>query len=135
MTLYHYTTKENFDRIIQTGTLNPSNPWTSQDHTYGDGWYFTDLDPQKCNIAIALQCWQTEESISKVQYYLKYEVDSSISTLCRENVYIVKKWDNGKIKYVEGNKIPNCDQYPCSKCSKGKNIIQRFLDKMFNRAK
>jgi len=135
MILYHYTTKESFDKIIETKNLNPSNPWTSQDHTYGNGWYFTDLDPQKCDIAIALQCWQTEESLSKVQYYLKYEIDDSISTFCRENVYIVKRWDNNKIKYVEGKKIPHCDQYPCSKCSKGKNIIQKFFDKLFGKAK
>ena len=29
MTLYHYTTKESFDKIIETKSLNPSNPWTS----------------------------------------------------------------------------------------------------------
>jgi len=135
MTLYHYTTKESFDKIIETNTLNPSNPWTSQDHTYGDGWYFTDLGPESCDIAIALQCWQTEDSLSRVQYYLKFEIDDSIPTFCRENVYIVKRWDKEKIKYIEGKKIPNCDQYPCSKCSKGKNIIQRFFDKLFGNLK
>jgi hypothetical protein len=131
MTLYHYTTKDNFDNIVQTKTLSASTPWTSQDHTYGDGWYFTDLDPQKCDIAIALQCWQNEDAINKVQYYLKFDVDTSISTFCRENVYIVKQWDSKKIRYIEGKKIPHCEQRPCSKCSKGKNIIQRFFDKLF----
>jgi hypothetical protein len=133
MTLYHYTTKASYDEIIRTGTLNPSNPWTSQDHFYGDGWYFTDLDPKQCNMAIALQCWQREEALSKVQYFLKYEIDNSIVTICRENVYIVKNWEGSKIKRIEYGMIPNCESYPCSNCSKGKSILQKFLDKIFKR--
>jgi hypothetical protein len=129
MTLYHYTTKDNFDAIIKTSQFKKSSPWISQDHTYGDGWYFTDLDPQKCDIAIALQCWQDEDLIQKVQYYLKFEVDDTIKTRCRDNVYIVKSWDKAKITYIEGKMIPHCDQRPCSKCSQGRNIIQRFFDK------
>jgi hypothetical protein len=133
MTLYHYTTKANHDEIIRTGIFNSSNPWTSQDHTYGDGWYFTDLDPKQCKMAIALQCWQNEEALGKVQYYLKFEIDNSIVTSCRENVYIMKTWENNRIKHIEHGIIPNCKDYPCSNCLKGKNILQRFFAKIFNR--
>ena len=130
MTLYHYTTKENYDSIMKTQQFSPSSPWTSQDMTYGEGWYFTDLAPSKCDIAIALQCWQTEDAINKVQFYLKFDIENSFAKYCRENVYMIKTglWDTAKIKYIEGNQIPNCNSRPCKNCNQGKNIIQRFFD-------
>jgi hypothetical protein len=122
--LYHYTSKESYDLIVKTNTLNSSDPWTTTDAAYGHGWYMTDLDPQKCDIAIALNCWKDIDALRKVEYFLQFEVDDSEYIECRKNVFLIGKWDNSKIKYIKGDKIPDCSKRPCTTCEQGKEIIK-----------
>jgi hypothetical protein len=123
-TLYHYTSEVSFNAIISTKTLNSTDPWTTTDAAYGHGWYMTDLDPKTCDIAIALRCWKDIEALGKVESYLQFEVDDSVFIECRKNVFLIQKWETEKIKYVKGEKIPNCDKRPCETCDKGKEIIK-----------
>lgn len=123
-TLYHYTSESSFNAIIKSSIINPTDPWTTTDAAYGHGWYMTDLDPKTCDIAIALNCWKDKSALEKVEYYLQFEVDDSQYELCRKNVYIIANWDTNKIKYIKGEKIPNCHKRPCESCEKGLEIIK-----------
>jgi hypothetical protein len=121
MIIYHYTTKECYDEIRRAGQFRPSSPWTTMDAAYGTGWYFTDLGPDTCDIAVAYHCWQNPDLLERVQYYLSFEIDASILKRCRrEHVYMVNAWDNNLIKYLGGDKNKDCGLKPCHTCEKGK---------------
>lgn len=123
--LFHYTSKESYDSIIKTKTLNSSDPWTTTDAAYGHGWYMTDLDPQKCDIAIAINCWKDIDALRKVEYFLQFEVEDILIKECRKNVFLISNWDNSNIKFIKGDKIPGCTKKPCSTCDTGKEIIRK----------
>jgi hypothetical protein len=125
-TLFHYTTKKGMDSILATNTIQPSDPLTTMDAAYGTGYYMTDLDLQKCNILVALICWQSVEALEKVECYLKFEVEEGAFIKCRENVYLINNWDTNKIKYIEAKTVPSCPKYPCKTCEQGKSIIANF---------
>lgn len=89
------------------------------DSAYGTGWYFTDLDPEKCEAFIAYYCWRNGNLIDRVRYYLKFDVDNSLLKECREHVYMVGRWDNNLIKYIGAYSNSDCPKRPCSNCDKG----------------
>ncbi|MHB8104970.1 MAG: HYD1 signature containing ADP-ribosyltransferase family protein [Dehalococcoidales bacterium] len=122
MIVYHYTTKEGFDDIKRTGTLRRSDPWTTMDAEYGTGWYFTDLDPHKCDLMVISYCWNntTDIVLSRVAYYFKFDINESILVRTRDHVYMVEKWDEALIKYISGEKSENCGKKPCNTCENAK---------------
>jgi hypothetical protein len=77
------------------------------DAAYGMGWYFTDLDPSKCDAWTVAHCWRSLSVFDKVQYYLKFEIPDDVITHCRDHVYMTSSWDN-RIKYLEGKETPKC---------------------------
>lgn len=120
MILYHYTTKEAYDTITQTGKFAPSSPLTTMDAAYGNGWYFTDLDPEKCDPLILSRCWNNVYVTGRIEYYLKFDINSIIVKKCRENVFMITNWETQYIKYLGGDKTRSCSNKPCNTCEKGK---------------
>ena len=57
MIIYHYTSIDNFNSINASQKIYPSNPWTAMDAYAGNGWYFTDLPPHRCDLEISKICW------------------------------------------------------------------------------
>ena len=115
MILYHYTSKTAFDEILRTNNIHPSNPWTTMDATYGQGWYFTDLPPDKCDAWTVAHCWRNISVFDKVEYYLKFDIPDNILKHCRDHVYMIDNWDN-RIKYLEGKVTQKCPKAPCRLC-------------------
>jgi len=122
MVVYHYTSKSSFDQILASGTLlrsSPalmrSNPWTTMDSAYGDGWYFTDLPPDKCDAWTVAHCWRSVSAFNKVENYLKFEIPEGILKHCRDHVYMLSTWDQ-RIRYLEGKATPRCPKAPCILC-------------------
>ncbi len=120
MIVYHYTTKEASGEITSSGEIRPSNPWTTMDAAYGTGWYFTDLGPDTCEMAIAYRCWGNSNVLNRVQHYLKFDIDGSILEKCRERVYMVREWNKNLIKYLGSYKNKECPSKPCYNCETGK---------------
>ena len=115
MILYHYTTKESFDEITHTNSINKSDPWTTMDASYGQGWYFTDHAPEKCDAWTVAYCWMSLKVFSKVKYYLKLDIPDSILKHCRKHVYMITEWSDD-IKYLEGKESPKCGEGACLSC-------------------
>ncbi len=125
MILYHYTSKEAYDAIMRTNELEKSDPWTTMDASYGQGWYFTDLAPDKCDAWTVAYCWRSISVFSKVKYYLKFDIPDSILEHCRDHVYMINAWHND-IKYLEGKETPKCGKGSCLVCDViGK--VKKFL--------
>lgn len=109
MIYYHYTTKEAYDEIKRTGQFVPSMFSMALDAKYGPGWYFTDLHPDKKNEEL-YPLWGGPEP-TKVQYYLEFEIETSILQYCRSNVYKLPHESvnaahlNTAQTYNQGNKI------------------------------
>ena len=122
MIVYHYTTKESYDEIIRSGNFQPSNPWTIMDSAHGSGWYFTDLELEKCEMYVMYVCWRNVYVEERISYYLKYEIDESILTTCREHVYIISNWYDNLIKYIGGGQNKPCGSKPCRTCEKRESI-------------
>ena len=123
MILYHYTTKEAHDEIMTTGEFKPSDPWTTMDAAYGRGWYFTDIDPTKCESFIAFSCW-TLAAFNRVRCYFKFEIDASLITKCsRDHVYVVSNWDSNKIKLVDHGENRLCGSRPHENCENYKKYF------------
>lgn len=120
MILFHYTTKASYDEIKRTGNLMKSSPWTTMDSAYGDGWYFTDLGPTTCDMAVAYHCWQNADLLERVQYFLKLEIHDSILKSCRDHVYMISTWNSNLIKYLDDGKNRECNLKPCHTCEKAK---------------
>ena len=90
MKVYHYTSKENLDKIINSKLFYPSYLNPQMDTAFGEGWYFTDLDPDTTpNDDLEQQLWMKKESI-KSKTYLAFEIDNSLLNYCRPNVYRLK---------------------------------------------
>jgi hypothetical protein len=115
MILYHYTSKTAFDQIISTGNILPTDPWTTMDKAYGNGWYFTDLAPDQCDAWTVAHCWRTVSEFGKVQCYLKFDIPVGLAKHCREHVYMLSAWDS-RIKYIEGKATPKCGKGSCFVC-------------------
>jgi hypothetical protein len=120
MIVYHYTTEDGLNLINKTGVLQISNAETTMDAAYGDGWYFTDISPDKCNFSVASLCWQkaSEDVLKRTEYYLKYDIDSDILIKCREHVYVVYNADGEKMRFLEKSKNVDCPLKPCKNCKK-----------------
>lgn len=121
MIVYHYTTEESYNEIQRTKIIRPSDPWTTMDAAHGNGWYFTDLEPQTCDMGVAYHCWRNTSTnvLEKAEYYLKFDINSQILINCREHVYMIQKWDENLIKYLGGGKNKDCGLKPCLTCKKG----------------
>jgi len=108
MILYHYTTRDGYLGIHNTGRVIPSgfksNPWTPKDASYGPGWYFTDLGPENCDACIALQCWADPNQTHKVEYYLEFQVHESLPRRCRAFVFMIGNWIAGLVSHSGGGK-------------------------------
>jgi len=115
MIVYHYTSKASFDEIMQSKEIRPSDPWTTMDAAYGQGWYFTDLLPNNCDAWTAAHCWKSLAVFSKLEYYLKFEIPDDILINCRNHVFMVDIWDD-RIGYLEGKETPKCSKAPCMVC-------------------
>lgn len=115
MLLYHYTSKVAFDEILRTSSLKPSDPWTTMDASYGHGWYFTDLPPDRCHAWKVAHCWRNVVAFSKVECYLKFDIPDAIIKHCREHVYMLNTW-NQQIQYIEGKDTPKCGKGSCLVC-------------------
>jgi hypothetical protein len=120
--LYHYTTEEAFNRIVETRRFKPSTPWTRMDAAYGTGWYFTDLGPDVCDMVVAYQCWRrtSDYALQRVKRYLKFAIESSILRNPRKHVYMVEKRDERRIKLVGAGEKNDCPLKPCKTCKVGK---------------
>ncbi len=122
MIVYHYTSKQSFDEIIRTSSIKPSDPWTTMDATFGEGWYFTDLGPNICDMEIMYYCWRNTSVFDRLECYMKFDIHNSILQSCRPHVYMVAvdKWNADSAKYLEGGATTNCSSKPCATCEKGK---------------
>lgn len=120
MIVYHFTAKESYAEILRIKNLMPSDPWTTMDAAYGSGWYFTDLTPDTCEMAVAYHCWRTNNALERVQYYLKFDIDPSLLKKCRDYVYMLTNWNKNLINYLGGDKNKNCPKKPCGACETGK---------------
>jgi hypothetical protein len=125
MILYHYTSKTAFDEIMRTKKIMSSDPWTTMDASYGRGWYFTDLDPQKCDAWTVAYCWRSVAVFSKVEYYMKFDIPDDIIKNCRDHVYMITAWD-ARIQYMEGEATPKCSKAPCIICDAISKVRQFF---------
>ena len=125
MILYHYTSKKSFDDILRTNSIIPSDPWTTMDASYGRGWYFTELPPDKCDAWTIAHCWRSVSVFSKVESYLKFDIPDDILKHCRDHVYMINGWDN-RIKYIEGKETPKCSKAPCALCDVVSKVKKYF---------
>lgn len=125
MILYHYTSKTAFDEVMRTKKIMSSDPWTTMDASYGRGWYFTDLDPKKCDAWRVAYCWRSLSLFNRVEYYLKFDIPDNILRYCREHVYMISEWDN-RIKFIEGKETPKCSKGSCILCDVISKVKQFF---------
>ncbi|HBC47207.1 MAG TPA: hypothetical protein DCZ43_09190 [candidate division Zixibacteria bacterium] len=125
MRLYHYTSEANYQSIIRSKTIMPSNPWTTMDSAYGTGFYFTDLGPNKCEMLVMSRCWNNINVSDRVQYYLEFEVDLSLIRKCRDNVYVVENWDTTLIQHIKGGHSETCNRKPCISCERAKPYLSK----------
>jgi len=125
MILYHYTSKTAFDEIMRTKKIMSSDPWTTMDASYGHGWYFTDLDPKKCDAWTVAYCWRSLTVFSKVEYHMKFDIPDDIVENCRDHVYMIKAWDH-RVQYMEGGATPKCPKAPCIICDAISRVKQFF---------
>ena len=128
MTVYHYTTKQSLNLILNNKLFHPS--WFSRaldyDPAYGNGFYFTTLHPNHDDQTL-FQLWGTPET-EKVKHYIVFDIDDSLLTWHRDHVYKLDyKWmpeyviditknyhkDNKiVIKYVKtGTRVKNTNQF------------------------
>ena len=122
MIVYHYTTKMNYDQIIASGEIKPSDQNTTMDAAYGAGWYFTDLDTDQCDMAVMLHCWGKTNVDERITHYLKFEIPETLLHNCRKHVYRVDNWDRTRIKYLGGGANRVCPKKPCHTCEHGKKM-------------
>lgn len=85
MIYYHYTSKVGYDEISKTSKFIPSYFSRALDATYGPGWYFTDLTPDKAD-DVLYQLWGGPEP-DKTKYYIEFEIDPTWLEYCRPHVW------------------------------------------------
>jgi hypothetical protein len=139
LALYHYTEKQAYTDIINSGILLPSEPWTQIDSfAGGPGWYFTNLKPNECDIKISKACWLDKNLLSRVACYFEFTIDNSIVINTRTNVYVLKKniitdgklgifttynnnYNTPVIKLSKHGAKESCHLKPCATCSIAKS--------------
>ena len=115
MALYHYTTETRHDQILQSGKFKPATD-TQYDAAYGEGWYFTDLDPDTCEKILMHYCWQKGTLHQRVRYYFQLEVVGGTAHRRRDHVYFVPLSPFVSFRVVEHGPIPDCPLKPCYAC-------------------
>ena len=108
---------------MATGTLNKSDQNTTMDAAYGSGWYFTDLDTDKCDMAVMRACWLRTDVPERMTHYLKFEIHESVAQKRRANVYHIEVWDNTKMKHLGGGTNRVCPKKPCHTCETGMKYL------------
>ena len=125
MILYHYTTQASHGSITRTEQFAKSSPLTTMDSAYGEGGYFTDLDPDKCDPVILSCCWNNVYVTDRIEYHLKFDINDAIVKKCREHVFVIYNWTSQYIKYLGGGKTRDCSSKPCNTCEKGKKYYSK----------
>jgi len=101
MIVYHYTSEDAYDQIIQTREFRPSFFSTALDAVYGKGWYFTDLSPSSPDEEL-YQLWGQPEP-ERVRYYLVFDIDRTLLQNTRSHVYrlALERMQDSIIKLVK----------------------------------
>jgi len=87
MIVYHYTSHESLTQIITSNELHPSWLNPQMDTAFGEGWYFTDLEPHLTPCEdLEMSLWMRREPV-KSRTYLAFEIHDSVLQKCRPNVY------------------------------------------------
>jgi hypothetical protein len=86
MMVYHYTSEESYNEIKRTNEFRPSFFSTTLDAAYGEGWYFTDLDPSTPDDELYYHLWRRPVP-ERVKRYLVFEIDDSFLQHTRAHVY------------------------------------------------
>jgi hypothetical protein len=86
MIVYHYTSKESYDEIMRTKEFRPSFFSTALDAAYGEGWYFTDLDPTTSDERLYYYLWR-QPVPERVKRYLVFNIENTLLQQTRAHVY------------------------------------------------
>jgi hypothetical protein len=114
MILYHYTTKSLFSEMTRSKNPFSKDFWKSMGGGQ-DGWTFTDISPDNCNVLNLAFCQKNVYVFSKIECYLKFDVPENLVQKTEEHLFKVKDWDK-RIQYVEGQATPKCANGPCLMC-------------------
>ena len=87
MKVYHYTSHESLTQIIVSNELHPSWLNPQMDTAFGEGWYFTNLEPHitPCE-DLEMSLWMRREPV-KSRRYIAFEIHDSLLQYCRPHVY------------------------------------------------
>jgi len=107
MILFHYTDWQGYNGIKKDG-LFPSID-TEIDAYAGPGWYFTDLEPNECDLLIMKACWEKKVPIKKISYYFKYDIHGNAVTEFRPHSFIVNIESAAKFKLKGLGEKPICE--------------------------
>ena len=86
MIYYHYTDKHGYEEISRTNEFKPSYFSQALDATYGPGWYFTDLTPDKADDEL-YELWGGVAESDKTKYYIEFDIDPDVLQHCRPHVW------------------------------------------------
>ena len=86
MIVYHYTPEESYNEIMRAKEFKPSLFSTALDAAYGEGWYFTDLDPSVPDSELYYNLWR-QSVPERVKRYLVFDIDHSLLQNTRAHVY------------------------------------------------
>ncbi len=86
MIVYHYTSEEAYNEIVRTNEFRSSSFSTALDAAYGEGWYFTDLDPNTTDRDLFSHLWRQSVS-ERAKYYLEFDIDAGLLQNTRLHVY------------------------------------------------
>jgi HYD1 signature containing ADP-ribosyltransferase len=90
MVVYHYTSESSLMGIVTSNEFYPSYLNPQMDTAFGEGWYFTDLNPNTTpNEDLEQSLWQRSEPV-KSRRYIAFEIHDSLLQKCRDNVYRLK---------------------------------------------
>src|SRR5258707_15605703 len=90
MKVYHYTSRESLTQITTSDYFYPSYLNPQMDTAFGEGWYFTDLEPHTTpDEDLEQSIWLRREPV-KSKCYVVFEIDDSLLQLCRHHVYRLK---------------------------------------------
>ena len=91
MKVYHYTSEQSLMQIITSNLFYPSYLNPQMDTAFGEGWYFTDLDPDNTpNEDLEQSLWLRAEPV-KSKRFIAFEIDKSLLQECRPHVYRLKR--------------------------------------------
>lgn len=117
MLLYHYTTDERCEAIVEARRLDTSIDITD-DPTYGAGWYFTDLRPGSCEKAIMMGRWQRITSFEKIKSYVLFNIYNHqvMKIADKENLFFASTTLGGTFRLTGYGDNSECPKKPCSEC-------------------